>query len=131
MTHNRDHWNGNRKHTPPCSSEELFFAEKGGGRSRGKISVVDVLSRSFLGVFVSTTGLEKVCFEGRKVLQKIVFRWCSCTLFLLCNFKLSETKRARRQRWGLSVASRIAAPARAQRCVHNDCMDAQRTLHHT
>ena len=32
-----------RKHTPPCSSAELFVAEKNGGH-RGKISVVDMLS---------------------------------------------------------------------------------------
>ena len=33
---------GKRKHTPPCSSAELFFAEKNGGH-RGKISVVDMV----------------------------------------------------------------------------------------
>ena len=39
---------GKRKHTPPCSSTELFFAEKNGGH-RGKISVVDMVFLVFIG----------------------------------------------------------------------------------
>ena len=39
---------GKRNHTPRCSSEELFFAEKNGGH-RGKISVVDMVSLVFIG----------------------------------------------------------------------------------
>ena len=39
---------GKRKHTPPCSSAELFVAEKNGGH-RGKISVVDRASLVFVG----------------------------------------------------------------------------------
>ena len=39
---------GKRKHTPPCSSAELFFAEKHGGH-RGKISVVDMGFLVFIG----------------------------------------------------------------------------------
>ena len=54
-----------RNHTPFCSSEELFFAERNGG-GRGKISVVDVASLVF--------GLE-IVFEARKVFQKMFFRW--------------------------------------------------------
>ena len=37
-----------RKHTPPCSSAELFFAEKYGGH-RGKISVVDMVFLVLIG----------------------------------------------------------------------------------
>ena len=40
---------GERNHTPPCSSEELVFAEKNGGR-RGKIAVVDMASLVFIGL---------------------------------------------------------------------------------
>ena len=48
---------GKRKRTPPCSSAELFFAEKNGAH-RGKISAVDMAFLGFYRVFVSTTGLE-------------------------------------------------------------------------
>ena len=46
-----------RDHTPPCSSEELFFGERNGGH-REEILVGDVVSLVFYRVFVSTTGLE-------------------------------------------------------------------------
>ena len=39
---------GKRKHTPPCSSAELFFAGKKGVH-RGKISVVDMAFLVFIG----------------------------------------------------------------------------------
>ena len=39
---------GRRKRTPPCSSAELFFAEKNGVHS-GKISVVDMVFPVFIG----------------------------------------------------------------------------------
>ena len=48
---------GKRKRTPPCSSAELFFAEKNRVH-RGNISVVDMGFPGFYRVFVSTTGLE-------------------------------------------------------------------------
>ena len=50
---------GKRKHTPPCSSEELIFAEKKWGPQRkdfgGRYGFP-----GFHRVFVSTTGLESV-----------------------------------------------------------------------
>ena len=39
---------GKRKRTPPCSSAELFFAERNGGH-RGTISVVDMVFLVFIG----------------------------------------------------------------------------------
>ena len=45
---------GGRNHTPPCSSEELLFAESNGGH-KGKVLVVDIVPW-FYKVFVSTTG---------------------------------------------------------------------------
>ena len=39
---------GKRKHTPPCSRAELFFAGKNGFH-RGKISVVDMAFLAFIG----------------------------------------------------------------------------------
>ena len=52
---------GKGKHTPPCSSEELFFAEKNGGH-RGKISVVDMV---FIGFLYLPPGW-KVFLRGQK-----------------------------------------------------------------
>ena len=40
---------GKRKHTPPCSSAELFFAEKKKVGHRGKISVEDMVFLVFIG----------------------------------------------------------------------------------
>ena len=45
----RDTSLGKRKHTPPCSSAELFFTEKKNGVHRGKISVVDMAFLVFIG----------------------------------------------------------------------------------
>ena len=39
---------GKRNHTPPCSSAELFFAEKNGAH-KGKNSVVDMVVLVFIG----------------------------------------------------------------------------------
>ena len=66
---------GKRKHTPPCSSAELFFAEKKWGPTRGKISVVDMGFPGFHRVFVSTTDLESFSFEARKFPKRFFFRW--------------------------------------------------------
>ena len=71
---------GKRKHTPPCSSEELFVAEKKWGH-RGKIAVVDMVFLVSYRVFCIHHRPGKFLFEARKVLQMISFRWWSCTLF--------------------------------------------------
>ena len=52
---------GKRNRTPPCSSEELFFAERNGG-NRQKISVADVVSLVFIG-FLCRPPAWKICFE--------------------------------------------------------------------
>ena len=67
---------GKRDHTPPCSSEELFFAERKG--------VTKEHFRGFHGclrVFASTTGppAQEVFPEASKVFQMIFFRWWQCT----------------------------------------------------
>ena len=74
---------GKRKHTPPCSSAELFFAEKHGVR-RGKISVVDMVFLVFMGFLYPPPAWNVFHFVPRKVLQKILFRWWSGVLFLPC-----------------------------------------------
>ena len=63
---------GKSKHTPPCSSEELFFAEKNRGHRR-KISVVDMAFLGFCRGFLPTTGLESFPLRPEK-LSKILFR---------------------------------------------------------
>ena len=63
---------GKRKHTPPCSSAELFFAEKNGGH-RGKISVVDMVFPGFHWVFVSTTDLEIFSLRPEKFPKRYSF----------------------------------------------------------
>ena len=68
-----------KNHTPPCSSAELFFAEKNGVH-RGKISVVDMVFLVFIGFCIHHRP-GKFFFAARKVLQKIFFRWWLCTLF--------------------------------------------------
>ena len=55
---------GKRKHTPPCSSAELFFAEKNGVH-RGKISVVDMAFLIFIG-FLYPPLAWKVFLSGQK-----------------------------------------------------------------
>ena len=47
---------GKRNHTPPCCSDEIFFAEKKGGL-KDKMSVVDMVALVSKGFFESTTGL--------------------------------------------------------------------------
>ena len=59
-----------RKHTLPCSSEDLFFAAKQIGGHRGKISVVDKVFLVFDRVFVSTTGLESFSLRRRAKVSK-------------------------------------------------------------
>ena len=49
------------------------------GGHRGKILVVDMVSLVFTG-FLYPPLAWKVFFEARKVVQKIFFRWWSCTL---------------------------------------------------
>ena len=55
---------GKRKRTPPCSSAELFFAEKN-GVYRGKISVVDMVFLGFIG-FLYPPPAWKVFLLGQK-----------------------------------------------------------------
>ena len=64
---------GKRKHTPPCSSEERFFAEKNGGHRRTFL-VMDMAFLVFI-VFMYLPPAWKVFFEARKVLHVIFFRW--------------------------------------------------------
>ena len=73
---------GKRKHTPPCSSAELFFAEKNGVH-RGKISVVDMGFPGFYRVFVSTTGLESFSFRPEKFSKRFSFGGGCVRFFLL------------------------------------------------
>ena len=68
---------GKRKPYAALLQFRTFLCRKNGVH-RGKISVVDMASLVFIGLFVSTTG--KFFFEARKVVQKIFFRWWSCTL---------------------------------------------------
>ena len=75
------HWEI-RKHTPPCSSAELFFAEQKGGH-RGKISVVDMVLQGFHRVFVSTTDLESFSFRPEKFPKRFSFGAGRVRLFLL------------------------------------------------
>ena len=56
---------GKRKHTPPCSSAELLFAEKKIGGHRGKISVVDIVFLIFIG-FLYSPPAWKVFLWGQK-----------------------------------------------------------------
>ena len=63
-----------RKHTQPCSSEELFFAEKNGFR-RGKISVVNMVLLVLIRFLYPLPAWKVFLFEARKVLQKIFLRW--------------------------------------------------------
>ena len=75
---------GKRMHTPPCSSAELFFAERKGVH-RGKISVVDMVFLAFIGflypplawkVFLCSQKIGRkhpsrdVIFSGQNVARK-------------------------------------------------------------
>ena len=76
---------GKRKHTPPCSSAELVFAEKNEGY-REKTSVVDMVFLVFRGILYPTTGLESFSLRPEKFPKMMFFRWWSCTLYfsILC-----------------------------------------------
>ena len=65
---------GKRKHTPPCSSEELFFAEKKWGSQR-KESGGRYGFPGFERVFASTTGLESLSLRPEKLPPKKFSRW--------------------------------------------------------
>ena len=80
---------GKRRHTPPCSSAELFFAEKKGVH-RGKISVVDMVFLVFYRVFVSTTGLEIFSSRPEKFSKRFSFGGGCVRFFLLCVSALSH-----------------------------------------
>ena len=69
---------GKRKHTPPCSSAELFFAERNGGH-REKMSVVDMAFLVFIGCSYPT-GLN-VFLWGQRSSQKIFF-----AVMVMCAF---------------------------------------------
>ena len=74
---------GKGKHTPPCSSEELVFAEKNWGPQRKDFGGRYGFPEFYRGrCFHHRPG--KFFFEPRKLPQKIFFRWWSCMLFLLC-----------------------------------------------
>ena len=78
---------GKRKHTPPCSSAELFLAQKNGGVNRGKISVVDMAFLVFIG-FLYLPPAWKVFLRGQKsspndFLSVVVVY----VFFLLCVFR--------------------------------------------
>ena len=55
---------GKRNHTLPCSSAELFFAEKNGVH-RGKISVVDMAVLVFIGFLSGKFSLRPEKFSKR------------------------------------------------------------------
>ena len=74
---------GKRNHTPPCSSPELFFAEKNGVH-RTKILVVDVFFPGFYRVFVSTTGLESFSLRPEKLSKRFSCGGGCVRFFLLC-----------------------------------------------
>ena len=81
---------GKRKHTPPCSSAELFFAEKNGVH-RGKLSVVDMVFLVFIG-FLYPPLAWKVFLCSQKSSPKIFFRWWSCTPFSSLCFQINSVK---------------------------------------
>ena len=74
---------GKRNHTPPCSSAELFFAEKNGVH-RGKISVVDMAFLVFIG-FLYPPPAWKVFFEASKFSKRFSFGGGSVRFVLLCH----------------------------------------------
>ena len=65
---------GKRNHTPPCSSAELFFADKMGS--------TEERFRWWIWVFLAFIGLLYPP-PAWNVLQKIFSWWWLCTLFLL------------------------------------------------
>ena len=56
----------------PCSSEELFFAERNGGH-KGKISVVVAMVLVVFIGFLYLPPAWKFFFEAKKVLQRFSF----------------------------------------------------------
>ena len=83
---------GKRKHTPPCSSTELFFAEKNGVH-RGKISVVDMVFLVFIG-FLYPPPAWKVLessFRPEKFSKRFSFGGGCVRFFLLCPLILHES----------------------------------------
>ena len=80
---------GKRKHTPPCSNAELFFAEKKWGPQRkdfgGRYGFP-----GFYRVFVSTTGLESFSFRPEKFPKRFSFGGGRVRFFLLWNMPLLE-----------------------------------------
>ena len=78
---------GKRKHTPPCSSEELLFAEKLGvteERFGGRYGFP-----GFDRVLVSTAGLEIFSLRPEKFSKRFSFVGSSVRFLLLCHQPLS------------------------------------------
>ena len=63
---------GKRKHTPPCSSAELFFAEKMGS-TEGKISVVDMVFLVFMGFLYPPPAWESFSLRPEKFSKRFSF----------------------------------------------------------
>ena len=82
---------GKRKHTPPCSSAELFFAEKKWGPQRKDFGGGHGLP-GFYRVFVSTTGLESFSLRPEKFSKRFSFGGGCVRFFLLCLLKQSLSK---------------------------------------
>ena len=74
---------GKRKRTPPCSSAELFFAEKKWGLQRKDFGGGYGFP-GFYRVFVSTTGLESFSFGPEKFSKRFSFSGGGVRFFLLC-----------------------------------------------
>ena len=73
---------GKRKHTPPCSSAELFFAEKRGPQRKDFGGGYGF--PAFYRVFVSTTGLEKFSLHPEKFPKRFSFGGGRVRFLLLC-----------------------------------------------
>ena len=86
---------GKRKHTPPCSSEELLFAAKKWGPQRKDFGGRHGFP-SFYGVFVSTTGLEGSSFRPEK------FSKDSLSVVVVCAFFFSANKVPMKEHWNAS-----------------------------
>ena len=85
---------GKRKHTPPCSSTELCFAEKKGGLQRKDFGGGYGFP-GFYRVFVSTTGLESFSFGPEKFPQWFSFGGGCVPFFLLCRIEKIQSREAR------------------------------------
>ena len=73
---------GKRNDTPPCSSPELFFAEK--MRSTEERFRWWICFPGFCRVFVSTTGLESFSLRPEKFSKRFSFSAGCVRFFLLC-----------------------------------------------